>query len=116
MKSEQLVPRGTPESRAIADRVQVVLDLTSRLNVLPFSDSVGRIALLSEIVGKPLPTDVAIHPPFYCDHGLNISLGEKVFVNQNCSFYDIGGDHRRRPHHDRSRGDAQYCGTPCVGL
>ena len=31
------------------------------------------------------------YPPFYCDYGLNLEFGERVFVNQNCSFYDIGG-------------------------
>lgn len=91
MKGEQLIPRRTPESRRVTDRVQLVLDLTSRLNVLPFADAARRIALLSEILGKPLPPNVTIYPPFYCDHGLNITFGENVFVNQNCSFYDIGG-------------------------
>jgi len=73
------------------DRVEVVLDLTSRLNVLPFADTTGRTTLLSQIFGEPLPATVTIYPPFYCDHGLNIDFGENVFVNQNCSFYDIGG-------------------------
>lgn len=91
MKNERLIPRLTPESRRIAERVQVVLDLTSRLNLLPFSDTEERTALLSEILGRPLPSTVTIYPPFYCDYGLNVELGENVFINQNCSFYDIGG-------------------------
>ncbi|WP_424186902.1 sugar O-acetyltransferase [Actinokineospora sp. G85] len=91
MNDKQLIARRTPRSRAVVDRVQVVLDLTSRLNVLPFADSAGRAALLGEIFGRPLPASVTIYPPFYCDHGLKIRLGEHVFVNQNCSFYDIGG-------------------------
>ena len=36
-------------------------------------------------------------PPFYCDHGHGIILGEGVFVNYNCTFLDGGyiriGDH-----------------------
>ncbi|GAB3578624.1 sugar O-acetyltransferase [Leifsonia lichenia] len=86
-----IIPRRTPESRAVVERVQAVLDLTSRLNVLPYSDAEGRTALLSAILGRPLPAEVTIYPPFYCDHGLAISFGANVFVNQNCSFYDIGG-------------------------
>jgi len=91
MRNEQLIPRGTPESRAATDRVQVVMDLTSRLNVLRHTDIETRTALLSEILGRPMPETVTIYPPFYCDYGLNLELGERVFVNQNCSFYDLGG-------------------------
>jgi acetyltransferase-like isoleucine patch superfamily enzyme len=91
MNGEHLIPRRTPQSRAVTERVLVVLDLTSRLNVLPFADEDGRRTLLGEIFGRPLPADVTIYPPFYCDHGLRIQFGENVFVNQNCSFFDIGG-------------------------
>ena len=67
------------------------MELTSRLNVLTFSDIETRNALLSEILGKPLPDTVTVYPPFYCDYGLEIEFGERVFVNQGCSFSDRGG-------------------------
>jgi acetyltransferase-like isoleucine patch superfamily enzyme len=91
MRNEQLIPRRTPESRAVTDRVQVVMELTSRLNVLRHSDIKGRTALIAEILGRPMPETLTIYPPFYCDYGLNLEFGERVFVNQNCSFYDLGG-------------------------
>ena len=28
-----------------------------------------------------------LQPPFYCDYGTNIMLGEKVFFNFNCCVY-----------------------------
>ena len=67
------------------------MDLTSQLNVLRFGDLDRRKALLGEILGRPLPDDVTIYPPFYCDHGLGIEFGEQVFVNQGCYFLDLGG-------------------------
>ena len=67
------------------------MDLTSRLNVLPFSDLRARNTLLGEILGKPLPETVTVYPPFYTDCGLNIELGEQVFINQGCWFLDLGG-------------------------
>lgn len=67
------------------------MDLTSRLNVLRHSDVETRTALLGEILGRPAPDTLTLYPPFYCDHGLDLHFGERVFVNQNCSFYDIGG-------------------------
>jgi acetyltransferase-like isoleucine patch superfamily enzyme len=91
MFDERFVPRRTPESREITRRVQEVMVLTSRINLLPFEDTDARSALLEEIFGKPLPQTVTIYPPFYCDYGLNIEFGERIFVNQGCWFLDIGG-------------------------
>ncbi len=34
-------------------------------------------------------TDVWIEPPFYCDYGSNIVLGDKVFFNFNCVVLDV---------------------------
>ncbi len=91
MFDEQRLYSRTPESRRFAERVQVVMDLTSRLNVLPFSEVETRKLLLDAILGKPLPETVTIYPPFYCDHGLGIELGKQVFINQGCLFSDLGG-------------------------
>ena len=82
---------GTPESRAFAARVQVVMELTARLNLLPFDDLERRTALLSEIFGGPVPESLSILPPFHCDHGLGASFGERVFINQGCYCLDLGG-------------------------
>ncbi|HWJ27726.1 MAG TPA: maltose acetyltransferase domain-containing protein, partial [Flavisolibacter sp.] len=30
-----------------------------------------------------------LQPPFYCDYGYNIILGEKVFFNFNCVVLDV---------------------------
>jgi acetyltransferase-like isoleucine patch superfamily enzyme len=91
MSPEQRLRTRTPESRSYVERVQVVLELTSRLNVLPFSDLETRRSLLSEIFGRPLPDSLTIYPPFYCDYGLGAEFGERVFINQGCYFLDFGG-------------------------
>jgi acetyltransferase-like isoleucine patch superfamily enzyme len=91
MVDERRIATRSPEWRAIYARVQVALELTSRLNVLPFSDIEARTALLSELLGKPLPSTAVVHPPFYSDYGLDTELGDRVFVGQGCSFLDLGG-------------------------
>ncbi|WAX57323.1 sugar O-acetyltransferase [Jatrophihabitans cynanchi] len=91
MLTERRIPTRTPEWRAIHDRIQVAMDLTSRLNALRFSDTDSRDALLSELLGKPLPATALVHPPFYSTYGLGIDLGERTFVGQACSFLDLGG-------------------------
>lgn len=91
MRNEERLPTRTPESRAFADRVNVVMGLTSRLNTLPFDDLDSRRALLTEIFGGPVPESLSILPPFYCDYGLGASFGERVFINQGCYLLDLGG-------------------------
>jgi acetyltransferase-like isoleucine patch superfamily enzyme len=88
---ERRIRTRTPEWRAIFDRIQVAMELTSRLNVLPFGDVDARNALLDQLLGKPLPDKAIIHPPFYCTAGLGTELGERTSVGQACSFLDLGG-------------------------
>lgn len=67
------------------------MELTARLNALPYDDLEARRDLLTEIFGGPVPESLSILPPFHCDHGLGASFGEKVFINQGCYFLDLGG-------------------------
>ena len=79
------------EYQAMIERVVRATELTSRLNVLPFADEAGRAALFEQILGRPLPAMATIYPPFYTDHGLHLDFGERVFINQNCTFLDYAG-------------------------
>jgi hypothetical protein len=91
MRNEQRLRCRTPDSRAFAERVQLVMNLTARLNATPFDDLDARKSLLNEIFGQPVPDSLSILPPFYCDYGLGAAFGEKVFINQGCFFLDLGG-------------------------
>lgn len=46
-----------------------------------------RRRILAELFGYK--TDAWIQPPFFCDYGTNISLGEKVYFNFNCVVLDV---------------------------
>jgi acetyltransferase-like isoleucine patch superfamily enzyme len=91
MADDRLMLIRSPEFEAMAERVAQVTGLTSRLNMLPFADEAGRAALLEQILGRPLPPRLTIFPPFYTDHGLRLELGERVFINQGCTFLDLAG-------------------------
>jgi acetyltransferase-like isoleucine patch superfamily enzyme len=91
MSGQRLMRIHSPEFQAMAARVLTVTQLTSRLNVLPFEDEAGKAELLEQILGRPLPATVTIYPPFYTDHGLHLDLGERVFINQGCTFLDYAG-------------------------
>nr|WP_282960144.1 sugar O-acetyltransferase [Sphingobium limneticum] len=47
-----------------------------------------REALLRERLGK-LGAGSTIRPPFHCDYGFNIFLGDGVFLNFNCVILDV---------------------------
>ncbi|WDZ84571.1 sugar O-acetyltransferase [Micromonospora cathayae] len=91
MRNERRLPTRTPESRAFAERVPLVMGLSARLNALPFDDLDARRTLLTEIFGGPVPDSLTVLPPFHCDYGLGASFGERVFINQGCFFLDYGG-------------------------
>ncbi len=52
-------------------------------------DTSIRAKLLSELFGK-VGKDPLIKPPFRCDYGYNIFVGDNVFVNFDCIFLDAG--------------------------
>lgn len=91
MSSDLLLRIHGPEFRAMSERVLRATELTSRLNVLPFDDEAGKAELFEQILGRALPPRTTIYPPFYTDHGLNLDLADRVFVNQNCTFLDYAG-------------------------
>jgi len=91
VSSEPLIRIHSPEFAAMSERVLRVTALTSRLNVLPFDDEVGKAELFEQILGRSLPPGVTIYPPFFTDHGLNLELADRVFINQNCTFLDYAG-------------------------
>ncbi|WP_421684132.1 sugar O-acetyltransferase [Stutzerimonas urumqiensis] len=47
-----------------------------------------RRALLAERLGS-VGVDAVIRPPFHCDYGYNIHLGDGVFLNFNCVILDV---------------------------
>lgn len=63
-------------------------DLCQDLNATRESESGRRRRLLAELFGRGGDT-VWMQPPFYCDYGSNIELGERVFFNFNCIVLDV---------------------------
>ena len=58
-------------------------ELCQQLNASRECEEVGRRRILRELLGAGGDT-VWMQPPFYCDYGTNIELGERVFFNFNC--------------------------------
>lgn len=47
-----------------------------------------RARLIKELIPRA-GRNVWIEPPFYCDYGTNITLGDNVFFNFNCVILDV---------------------------
>ena len=74
-----------PELVAGRDRAR---DLCQTLNATREAEHDVRRDLLKQLFPKGGDT-VWMQPPFYCDYGWNIELGERVFFNFNCAVLDV---------------------------
>ena len=63
-------------------------ELCRTLNATHESETDERRAILHSLFGAGGGT-VWMQPPFYCDYGENIYLGERVFFNFNCVVLDV---------------------------
>ena len=63
-------------------------DLCQALNSTRESEQADRRRILQELLGEGGDT-VWMQPPFFCDYGSNIQLGERVFFNFNCVVLDV---------------------------
>ena len=75
------------DAELVAARVRA-RDLCQQLNATRESDEAERRHVLRELFGKG-GDSVWMQPPFYCDYGVNIELGERVFFNFNCIVLDV---------------------------
>jgi maltose O-acetyltransferase len=74
-----------PELVAARERSR---DLCQALNATREGQHEERRRILRELFGEGGDT-VWMQPPFFCDYGSNIALGERVFFNFNCVVLDV---------------------------
>jgi maltose O-acetyltransferase len=63
-------------------------DFCQELNGTREAQVDDRRRILKELFGAGGDT-VSLQPPFYCDYGWNILLGERVYFNFNCVVLDV---------------------------
>ncbi len=83
MRSGELADMSAPELQASFIHAKRIL---AGLRGMSTYDE-GYRELLEQLV-PDLPSTSIICPPFHCDHGHGIRLGEHVFINANCTFLD----------------------------
>jgi maltose O-acetyltransferase len=78
MLAGELYDARDPELVAARARAR---ELLGRFNAQPDR------SLLEELLGSVGP-EAVIEPPFHCDYGFNVSVGERFYANVGCVFLD----------------------------
>lgn len=90
-EDSKIILSKTPESVAMSANIKKAMTITAKLNCLTFNDADEIRVLFSELIGKKVDESFLLIPPFYTAGGNEIHIGRNVFINQNCTFYDLGG-------------------------
>lgn len=85
MLAGQLYDPGAAELVAARERAR---DLCRELNLSREADQQQRRRILTQLFGSG-GDSVLLQPPFYCDYGAHIHMGEKVYFNFNCVILDV---------------------------
>ena len=84
MLAGELYRADSPELIADNRRISAWMERSNATVATPEA----RLPLMQEAFGH-VGRDVVIRPPFHCDYGYNISLGDGVFLNFNCIILDV---------------------------
>ncbi|MEP3478505.1 MAG: sugar O-acetyltransferase [Fuerstiella sp.] len=80
-------PYDALDPQLVAERT-ACRDLLAKLNESSESDIASRQSICQELFGRCDQT-LWLQPPFYCDYGSNIRLGQNVYFNFNCVVLDV---------------------------
>lgn len=68
-------------------QIVIAKDKCHKLNQLSPTDTQGIKAILDDLIGK-MGKEVIFTPPFWCDYGYNISVGDYFYSNHNLVIQD----------------------------
>jgi len=71
--------------------IKRAMRLTAELNKLSIDDAARVRELFSELTGRKVDDSFMLIPPFYSAYGRDLWVGQRVFINQCCTLYDMGG-------------------------
>lgn len=74
------------DSQLVKERRQA-RDLIKELNESRDAEQERRVEIFNLLFAS-IGRDIWIEPPFYCDYGSNITLGDNVYFNFNCVILD----------------------------
>ena len=72
---------------AVFEKQKRARRLTYKMNTMDTSDFEGIAEVARELFGK-CGKNIMVNPPFRCDYGTNIEIGNNFFCNYNCVILD----------------------------
>jgi acetyltransferase-like isoleucine patch superfamily enzyme len=81
----------SPEWDVESANIRRSMRLTAELNKLTIDDVAKVREIFSALTGRRVDETFVLIPPFYSAGGLDIRVGRRVFINQCCTIYDMGG-------------------------
>ncbi len=75
------------DNELLKERVQTRL-LIKELNDTREDQTAERARILKELIPHA-GANLCLEPPFYCDYGSNIIIGDNVYINFNCIVLDV---------------------------
>ena len=65
------------------------MELCDRFNRTPLRRRRKKARLLEKLIPSSAGKNLVVFGPFYCEYGVNISVGKDCFVNYGCTFLDV---------------------------
>src|SRR5580698_4650149 len=91
MTEKEKMISGLPYRASDPELVQerlAVRKILGKYNQVGVHEGNVQIELLKQILGK-MGTGSWIEPPFYCDYGCNITVGNDFYMNFDCVILDV---------------------------
>ena len=73
---------------AVFEEMKRARRLTQELNTMDRADLDGISRKIAELFGRSGARPF-VNPPFYCDYGSHIEVGDNCFMNYNCCILDV---------------------------
>lgn len=74
--------------KALIEQLDQARRLTQKLNSMDRTDTEGITRIAKELLN--CKGDLLLNPPFYCDYGYHIEIGNNCLLNYNCTIIDVG--------------------------
>ena len=84
-----IIPNNDPEFPEVFEQVTATKRLSVALNNASEPEVIREI--IGKIIGKKVDDSTTVFTPFNTNFGKHISIGKNVFINQGCTFLDLGG-------------------------
>lgn len=89
--SGELVSPDEPGYDALIDDIFRTMETAQELSSVSIRNQKRVHEHMGEILGKKLPESTTVLPPLYIDYGKPVSIGERCFIQQCCTFFGRGG-------------------------